>query len=85
MITMCKPEMERMWNKPESRMAWFVSSVIPPRSPVMRAAAISPASPAKAALMRALIAALGTSIDAHILTFNGAGGASLKRVILLVA
>src|SRR5262245_56032408 len=37
--------MERMCARPESRIAWFNSSEMPPRAPVMSATAISPVSP----------------------------------------
>ena len=56
MIAMCRPEIERMWVRPESRMDSVTFSEMPPRSPVMSATAISPVSPGRAALMRALIA-----------------------------
>src|SRR5262245_35654916 len=36
MIAMCRPEMERMWVRPESRIDWVTCSETPARSPVMR-------------------------------------------------
>jgi hypothetical protein len=85
MITRCGPEMERMWARPESRIAWFSSSEMPPRSPVMSATAISPVSPDSAPLMRALTLALSASTDAQAAKSHGGGRASYRALILLVA
>jgi hypothetical protein len=85
MITICRPEMERMWARPESRIAWFNSSEMPPRSPVISATAISPVSPGNAALMRALTRALSASIEAQAARSHGGARASFRGSILLVA
>jgi hypothetical protein len=77
--------MERTWNRPESRIAWFTSSEMPPRSPVMRAAAISPVSPGNAVLMRTLTAALTASTWAQADKSHGVAGASSSVATLLVA
>jgi hypothetical protein len=85
MIAMCRPEMERICVRPESRIDWVTSSEMPARSPVMRATAISPVSPDKAALMRALIAALSASIFDHAARSHGGTGAPSNGATLLVA
>jgi hypothetical protein len=56
MITMCRPEIDRMWNSPESRNAWLVASEMPPRSPVISALAMAPVCPGSAASTRRPIA-----------------------------
>ena len=42
---MCRPEIETMWYRFESRISWFVASAMPERSPVIRAAATAPSCP----------------------------------------
>ena len=85
MITICRPEMERMWNRPELRMAWFTSSEMPARSPVISAAAISPRSPGSAAWMRTLISSRTRSIGAHKRRSSGATWSRVNGSIAPVA
>ena len=49
---MCRPEIARMWPRPEARIASCVVSEMPPRSPMISAAAMWPLSPGSAASMR---------------------------------
>ena len=74
-----------MWARPESRMASVTSFEIPPRSPVMRAAAISAVSPGNAALTRTFTASLNASTRAQAARSHGGAGAPSSEAILLVA
>jgi hypothetical protein len=74
-----------MCVSPESRMDSVTSSEMPPRSPVMSATAIAPVSPGKAALMRALIAALNASTWDQDAKSQGGAGAPSRSDTLLVA
>ena len=65
-----------MWNSPESRNAWLVVSVMPPRSPVISALAMAPVSPGSAATMRRPIACRTRSITARARRPSGAASAS---------
>ena len=46
------PEIASKCARPESRKAWFTSSVIAPRLPVISAAAMPPLEPGNTAVMR---------------------------------
>ena len=46
--TMCRPEIDRMWARPESRMAWVMSLSTAVCSPVSSAAATPPSVPGSA-------------------------------------
>ena len=78
-----------MWNRPESRNAWLVASVMPPRSPVISALAMAPVSPGSAATTRrpiawrtraiaALTAATAAARAASRLDLRGAPGDSRR-------
>jgi len=67
-----------MCARPERRVAWFNTSEMPPRAPVMSATAISPVSPSNAALMRALTRALSASMPDQALRSQGKAPASFK-------
>ena len=67
-----------MWNSPESRNAWLVVSVMPPRSPVISALAMAPVSPGSAATMRRPIAWRTRAITA--LTCSASGGSRRIRL-----
>ena len=61
-----------MWNRPESRNAWLVISVMPPRSPVISALAMAPVWPGSASTTRRPIAWRTRAIAA--ITCSDSGG-----------
>jgi hypothetical protein len=78
--TMCRPEIDRMCSRPESRKASLVASDMPPRCPVMSALAISPRSPVSAAVTRLPMACRVRSIAARTCALAGPRSASRSVV-----
>ena len=70
---MCSPEIESRCASPESRIACAVGKGMAPWSPVTNAAAIAPASPGTAAMMRSVNRRRAPSSHASAPAGGGAG------------
>ena len=60
--TMCRPEIDRMWASPESRIAWAMSLSTAVCSPARRAATTPPSGPGSAFMMRSTTSARRASM-----------------------